>query len=201
MVFYFFFFFQAEDGIRDPLVTGVQTCALPICGGSLAPAAAWAGRSQLRSVFAALHHQQGVRLLLNTGSRRCTAAGVVEAVELPDGQTIPAATVVVGIGVRPETQLAATAGWWWTTASSSTGTGAPACHGCSPPVTSPAAPCALPRPRVRIEHWNNALHQGAAVGTTMPGRPSTNHSVPTSGPTSTTTSCRCSADLWWISRD
>src|SRR5438105_10001553 len=27
---YFFFFFQAEDGIRDPLVTGVQTCALPI---------------------------------------------------------------------------------------------------------------------------------------------------------------------------
>src|SRR5256885_4126308 len=33
----FFFFFQAEDGIRDYKVTGVQTCALPICeiiGGS-----------------------------------------------------------------------------------------------------------------------------------------------------------------------
>src|SRR3712207_6899847 len=28
----FFFFFQAEDGIRDIGVTGVQTCALPICG-------------------------------------------------------------------------------------------------------------------------------------------------------------------------
>src|SRR6266542_2869022 len=27
----FFFFFQAEDGIRDATVTGVQTCALPIC--------------------------------------------------------------------------------------------------------------------------------------------------------------------------
>src|SRR5436305_9076208 len=26
-----FFFFQAEDGIRDADVTGVQTCALPIC--------------------------------------------------------------------------------------------------------------------------------------------------------------------------
>src|SRR5207245_6815030 len=25
------FFFQAEDGIRDATVTGVQTCALPIC--------------------------------------------------------------------------------------------------------------------------------------------------------------------------
>src|SRR2546425_3403314 len=30
-----FFFFQAEDGIRDKLVTGVQTCALPIsCSGT-----------------------------------------------------------------------------------------------------------------------------------------------------------------------
>src|SRR5207248_1737151 len=27
----FFFFFQAEDGIRDRTVTGVQTCGLPIC--------------------------------------------------------------------------------------------------------------------------------------------------------------------------
>src|SRR5215204_6499747 len=31
-----FFFFQAEDGIRDHCVTGVQTCALPIsCGASV----------------------------------------------------------------------------------------------------------------------------------------------------------------------
>src|SRR6266511_4429307 len=30
----FFFFFQAEDGIRDFRVTGVQTCALPICEGA-----------------------------------------------------------------------------------------------------------------------------------------------------------------------
>src|SRR5207248_8761541 len=28
--FFFIFFFQAEDGIRDRTVTGVQTCALPI---------------------------------------------------------------------------------------------------------------------------------------------------------------------------
>src|SRR5438552_7394874 len=30
MLMSIFFFFQAEDGIRDDLVTGVQTCALPI---------------------------------------------------------------------------------------------------------------------------------------------------------------------------
>src|SRR5258708_15537002 len=32
------FFFQAEDGIRDDLVTGVQTCALPISDQELVPA-------------------------------------------------------------------------------------------------------------------------------------------------------------------
>src|SRR6266436_6142890 len=31
---FFFFFFQAEDGIRDVAVTGVQTCALPISAGA-----------------------------------------------------------------------------------------------------------------------------------------------------------------------
>src|SRR5437588_3843881 len=35
------FFFQAEDGIRDHCVTGVQTCALPICAG-------WAGEARER---------------------------------------------------------------------------------------------------------------------------------------------------------
>src|SRR5437016_9133320 len=45
-VLFFFFFFQAEDGIRDWSVTGVQTCALPICyirRGSATPQ----GRSRL----------------------------------------------------------------------------------------------------------------------------------------------------------
>src|SRR5258708_15781570 len=47
----FFFFFQAEDGIRDDLVTGVQTCALPIL-------AARARRSPARQ-----HGQHGARRL------------------------------------------------------------------------------------------------------------------------------------------
>src|SRR5256885_14783108 len=58
-----FFFFQAEDGIRDYKVTGVQTCALPIspitrrraCGtmaSSTLPtrAACWRWRSEERRV-------------------------------------------------------------------------------------------------------------------------------------------------------
>src|SRR5216683_5712297 len=37
MRIFVFFFFQAEDGIRDLIVTGVQTCALPICATPLKP--------------------------------------------------------------------------------------------------------------------------------------------------------------------
>src|SRR3989454_12201185 len=40
----FFFFFQAEDGIRDYKVTGVQTCALPISAASASRAARAATR-------------------------------------------------------------------------------------------------------------------------------------------------------------
>src|SRR2546430_4050240 len=38
-----FFFFQAEDGIRDLTVTGVQTCALPILGRRRLPLAPFVG--------------------------------------------------------------------------------------------------------------------------------------------------------------
>src|SRR2546422_6918971 len=45
----FFFFFQAEDGIRDVAVTGVQTCALPICGPALLGPGAGVARRRRRS--------------------------------------------------------------------------------------------------------------------------------------------------------
>src|SRR5690348_18499225 len=47
---FFFFFFQAEDGIRDGRVTGVQTCALPITPLSIAEIRA--DKDQLRAEFA-----------------------------------------------------------------------------------------------------------------------------------------------------
>src|SRR2546426_6472509 len=45
-VYIFFFFFQAEDGIRDYKVTGVQTCALPISAAPGCPG--WAERAGAR---------------------------------------------------------------------------------------------------------------------------------------------------------
>src|SRR2546425_7868024 len=55
MLFYFFFFFQAEDGIRDKLVTGVQTCALPISLGVHR-----GDRGHLLRLAAALRRDEGV---------------------------------------------------------------------------------------------------------------------------------------------
>src|SRR2546429_2374258 len=50
-----FFFFQAEDGIRDVAVTGVQTCALPI----LATRVRWLGHAAL------LMESDGTRVLID----------------------------------------------------------------------------------------------------------------------------------------
>ena len=66
VICFFFFFFQAEDGIRDHCVTGVQTCALPIYAMRAAPAdpgTAW--RGWRRASWAS----DGPRRLRATGTR------------------------------------------------------------------------------------------------------------------------------------
>src|SRR2546422_6936839 len=50
---YVFFFFQAEDGIRDVAVTGVQTCALPILACRGAPTGRFCLRAETESPLAA----------------------------------------------------------------------------------------------------------------------------------------------------
>src|SRR5260370_25519931 len=73
---FYFFFFQAEDGIRDSSVTGVQTCALPISNGvrttqrnrvATADRDARAWGSDSRTRFAAARDRRG---WLRRGIRR-----------------------------------------------------------------------------------------------------------------------------------
>src|SRR5258708_18719382 len=53
-----FFFFQAEDGIRDDLVTGVQTCALPISSWICSPCIAYAMQGlQIQLVISLDRHE------------------------------------------------------------------------------------------------------------------------------------------------
>src|SRR5437016_11085808 len=60
-----FFFFQAEDGIRDWSVTGVQTCALPICNSAPTVASS-------ESVYAVASTQMRTRIVGRTQSLICT---------------------------------------------------------------------------------------------------------------------------------
>src|SRR2546429_5581767 len=71
-----FFFFQAEDGIRDVAVTGVQTCALPICCAG----AAGLGGQRARSATGKGHRAR----------ERCLKKlpGASAAAEIPVGQGI-----------------------------------------------------------------------------------------------------------------
>ena len=68
--FFFFFFFQAEDGIRDDLVTGVQTCALPIYGGVVADK--WSRRN-----MSASHNPQVINERRNTALNKGDRKSVV----------------------------------------------------------------------------------------------------------------------------
>src|SRR5207245_3580108 len=68
----FFFFFQAEDGIRDATVTGVQTCALPIL--HLHPTFGL-GSDGSRGVVG-IHTDDRDRLAIDAAHRHCAAYGL-----------------------------------------------------------------------------------------------------------------------------
>src|SRR3712207_7666446 len=67
---FFFFFFQAEDGIRDIGVTGVQTCALPILA-----AAGSVGADEDRRVVRAVPAERGRERSRGRGRRIRRALG------------------------------------------------------------------------------------------------------------------------------
>src|SRR6478736_8120864 len=64
---YFFFFFQAEDGIRDLTVTGVQTCALPISEPAVG--------HEVHAGATALFLDDFLRLALRTDEQHAAATG------------------------------------------------------------------------------------------------------------------------------
>src|SRR5256886_2812504 len=71
---FFFFFFQAEDGIRDLTVTGVQTCALPILERQRADAGRLLSPAVARVAHPAAVHGDG-------HARRLRRAGAVRSEE------------------------------------------------------------------------------------------------------------------------
>src|SRR5687767_15180090 len=81
------FFFQAEDGIRDKLVTGVQTCALPIFGAIAGMVGTMAMTSTMRRLHKKLPPKQRYPL---------PPREIVDAVADPPGEATKDLTIKIG---------------------------------------------------------------------------------------------------------
>jgi len=127
---------------------------------------------------ARLHAGHGVQVRTGVPVARFEGEGAVAAVTCADGSRYPAATVVVGVGVVPETALAEAAGL-----AVDDGIVVDACGRTSDPDIFAAGdvtrhPNAVLGRRVRLESWQNAELQAAAAGRSMAGVETPYNAVP-----------------------
>jgi 3-phenylpropionate/trans-cinnamate dioxygenase ferredoxin reductase subunit len=128
--------------------------------------------------FADFHRANGVDVRLNTGVAGFTGDDHVTGVTTKDGETIAATTVVVGVGIQPETTLAESAG-----VQLDNGVLTDAALRTSVPGIWAAGDVAnwestLLGRHVRVEHWANANDSGLAAGRSMAGVDVTYDPVP-----------------------
>ncbi len=124
---------------------------------------------EIGEVFRRLHADHGVTLRLGTGVTELHGDTTVEAVSLTDGQREAADLVVVGVGVIPRVDLAATAGL-----AVDNGIVADEHLVSSVPGIFAAGDVANAwHPHygrhLRVEHWANALNQGVTAGRNAAG--------------------------------
>jgi 3-phenylpropionate/trans-cinnamate dioxygenase ferredoxin reductase subunit len=128
---------------------------------------------ELGAVFAKLHRDNGVELRLGTGVTEIRADGVVT-----DAGFVEADTVIVGIGAKPNVELAEAAGL-----AVDNGVLVDAMLQSSDPSVYAAGDVANAEhpglgKRIRVEHWANAQNQGKAAGASMAGKGSPYERVP-----------------------
>jgi NADPH-dependent 2,4-dienoyl-CoA reductase/sulfur reductase-like enzyme len=125
--------------------------------------------AEVGQVFADLHRDHGVNLRLGVQVSQIRGDANGADVLLADGTRLEADLVVVGIGVNPDVELARTAGL-----AVDDGVLVDASLRTSHPDVFAAGDVANaehPRlgRRVRVEHWDNAIRQGAAAGRSLLG--------------------------------
>ncbi len=134
--------------------------------------------SEVGAFFADVHESQGVKLRFGASVARFDGDRRVERVICDDGTVIPADVVIVGVGVRPNDELAAVAGltvddgivvdeYGQTADQHVFAAGDVANH-----------PNAILGRHVRLESWQNAQNQAIAVAQTMCGNRSPYRDVP-----------------------
>jgi 3-phenylpropionate/trans-cinnamate dioxygenase ferredoxin reductase component len=134
---------------------------------------------ELGGVFADLHRSHDVDLFTSTTVRELRGTdGRVTTVVTDQHAGLPADVVVVGVGVSPNTDLAAAAGLEvdnGIVTDAALRTSAPDVHAAGD-VASAYAP--LYGRHVRVEHWANALHGGPAAARAMLGHEVVHDRVP-----------------------
>lgn len=143
-------------------------CAVTIIEPQSAPLLAVMGE-RIGGWFADLHADKGVEFRFGTGVTGFVGEDRVTGVTTDSGEVIAAKTVVVGVGIRPNTALAETAG-----AAIDNGVLTDAALRTSVPGIWAAGDVAswdsrLLGRHVRVEHWANALDGGLAAGRSMAG--------------------------------
>jgi NADPH-dependent 2,4-dienoyl-CoA reductase/sulfur reductase-like enzyme len=122
--------------------------------------------TELGTWCADLHRERGVDVRLGTGVAGIVGDGRVQAVELTDGERIPADVVVVGLGALPNIEWLAGSGLASGSGlecdASLTTTADPDILGAGDIVTWPH-PLADGEP-IRVEHWTVAAEQGQLAG-------------------------------------
>jgi NADPH-dependent 2,4-dienoyl-CoA reductase/sulfur reductase-like enzyme len=125
---------------------------------------------QVGATFAALHRDHGVDLRLGLGVTGFAGDGVVSSVHVKGHASIPADTVLIGVGAAPNIALADAAGLKLADG----GIAVDATLRSSDPDIYAAGDVAAHehpkyRHRVRVEHWANAKDQGSHVATNLLG--------------------------------
>jgi 3-phenylpropionate/trans-cinnamate dioxygenase ferredoxin reductase subunit len=127
--------------------------------------------AEVGSIFSRLHADHGVDLRLGVGVTELRGGPAVEQVVLADGRVEPADVVVAGIGVIPRLELAIGAGL-----TVDNGVVVDANLQSSVAGVYAAGDIASAwhphyQRHLRVEHWANALNQGAAAGANATGDP------------------------------
>jgi len=152
-------------------------CTVTIIDPQPAPLLAVMGE-RVGSWFADLHRAHGVALRLGTGVERINGEDTVTGVVTSDGETIAADTVVIGVGIRPDTGLAEAAG-----AAVDNGVVTDESLRTTLPGVWAAGDVAnwkstLLGTHLRVEHWANANDSGFEAGRSMAGADVTYDPVP-----------------------
>jgi 3-phenylpropionate/trans-cinnamate dioxygenase ferredoxin reductase subunit len=126
--------------------------------------------TEVGAIYRDIHTDHGVQTLLGTGVEAFEGATSVERVLASDGHRLDCDFVVVGVGVRPRTELAAQAG-----IAVENGILVDEHLQTSPRGVFAAGDVAnavhpFYGERIRVEHWANALNQGPVAARSMLGR-------------------------------